>query len=91
MLTSLFSQESPAHHVRLPSSSAVTSHAQTKHVRPALLALEHVPRPEHEFVPSLQASSVSKHVDTPPIGSCGDGTGGGSGDCGGWAKLDVLD
>lgn len=80
------SQASPTHHCLRPRSSVVTLHAQTKQLRPALLASLHAPRPEHEFVAFVQVSAVSWHVETPPMGCCGDGPGAGRGDCaGGWS------
>jgi hypothetical protein len=54
-----------------------------KQVFPALDASKHSPLPEHEFVELVQMSAVRKQVDTPPMGCCGMGDGGGSGDCGG--------
>ncbi len=74
LLISFRSHFSPAQYsvfTSLPSPVFVTPQVQTKHVRPALEALTHCPRPEQEVVPLLHASRVAKHVETPPIGNCG--------------------
>ncbi len=73
-LTSLRSQLSPTQYSVLvfePSPVLVAPHVQTKQVLPALVACTHCPRPEHESVLSLHASSDVKQVETDPMGSCG--------------------
>lgn len=88
-LTSFLSQRCPAHlsvFVFDPSPTVVTLQAQTKHVRPDLVASRHFPRPEHELVAFVHESSEGKQVEMEPIGCCGGGRLGGRGDCEAWGR-----
>ena len=77
-LTSFRSHLLPAQYCVRPAESLVASHAQVKHVRPALFASTHVPWPEHASVELEQTSSEMKHNASEPTG--GNGTGDGRGD-----------
>ena len=77
-LTSLRSHLLPAQYSVRSCESLDAWHAQTKHVRPALLAWTHEPCPEHDSVELEHISSEAKHSVSEPTG--GIGAGGGRGD-----------
>lgn len=77
-LTSFRSHLLPAQNCVPPAEFLVCSHAQVKHVRPALFTSTHAPWPEHASVELEQTSSEVKHNASEPTG--GKGTGDGRGD-----------
>jgi hypothetical protein len=62
----------------LPEPVRVVPQAHTKHVFPDLVALAHSPRPEHDEVALVHASSVVWHVEMESMGDCGGGRGKGA-------------